>query len=171
MRDNNLSSSNSAIQERKRRIYIYKVIIILVRANADTLYALNKTLAQKEKKVNLNVLTGNKNFEELFFFLLAIIMCLSMLHEVGHFLELLLELEMFYGGKENVFKVEATPLVSKGRHESANDKTWEENRTTEGWERRARWFCYSFIRKASAFSPKIIFLSTTLDCLSTTSCL
>lgn len=30
----------------------------------DTLYALNKSLAQKEKKVNLNVLTGNKNSEE-----------------------------------------------------------------------------------------------------------
>lgn len=52
-----------------------------------------------------------------------------------------------------------------------NDKTGEENRTTEGWERRARWCCYSFVRKASAFSPKIIFLSATLDCLSTTSCL
>lgn len=78
---------------------------------------------------------------------------------------------MFYGGKENVFKVETTPLVSKGRHDSVNEKIGEEDRTTEGWECRARWFCYSSVRKASAFSPKIILLSATLDCLSTTSCL
>lgn len=39
---------------------------------------------------------------------------------------------MFYGGKENVFKVETTPLVSKGLHESVNDKIGEKNRTTEG---------------------------------------
>lgn len=89
MRDNNLSSSNTAIQERKRHIYVQKKII-LVQANADTLYALNKSLAQKEKKKWISmcwqatkILKNND-----FFFLLAIIMCLSMLHEVGHFLEL-----------------------------------------------------------------------------------
>lgn len=74
MRDNNLSISLHPTQPSRKEkdaftyIYIKKKIIILVRANADTLYALNKTLAQKEKKVNLNVLTGNKNSEELFLF-------------------------------------------------------------------------------------------------------
>lgn len=64
MRHNNLSSSNSAIQEKKTHLHRYKkIIIILVQANADTLYALNKSCS-KGKKVNLNLLTGNKNSEE-----------------------------------------------------------------------------------------------------------
>lgn len=73
-----------------------------------------------------------------FFFLLAIIMCLSMLHEVGHFLELNV-------GAGNVLWrerecVETTPLMSKGLHERGNDKISEEKRTTEERKCRARWF-------------------------------
>lgn len=64
---------------------------------------------------------------------------------------------MFYGGKENVFKVETTPLVSKGLHESVNDKIEEKNRTTEGGKCRARWFCYSLLGKQVPFLQRLYY--------------
>lgn len=61
---------------------------------------------------------------------------------------------MFYGGNENVFKVETTPLVSKRIHESGNDKSGEKISATEGG---ARWFCYSLLGKQVPFLQRLYY--------------
>lgn len=76
-----------------------------------------------------------------------------------------------------MFRVEKTLTESKGTHseqqETCIKRLKEEERTgPRKGKTRAKWCCCRrFVRKASAFSPKIISLPATLDCLYfTTSC-
>lgn len=70
---------------------------------------------------------------------------------------------MFYRGKENVVKVEED-------FSGVQRTTWERKRLDRwkeqdhgGGEMQSQVVLLEFVRKASAFSPKIILLSTTLD--------